>query len=135
MSTRSRPENSGGVAAVDRAFAILAAFEEADRSLTLAELGRRTGFYKSTILRLIESIERAGYIRRQDDGTYAVGASALHLGRLYQSSFDLDRFLLPVLHELARSAGETASFFVRDRDRRICLRRVEPERSVRIVLH
>jgi len=129
------PEGKGGVAAVDRAFAILAAFGEQDRSLSLAELARRTGLYKSTILRLIESIERAGYIRRLEDGTYAVGAGALHLGRLYQLSFDLDRFLVPTLQELARSAGETASFFIRDRDRRVCLRRVEPDRAVRIVLH
>ena len=129
------PEVNGGVAAVDRAFAILAAFGEKESSVTLAELGRRTGLYKSTILRLIESIERAGYIRRLEDGSYAIGAGALHLSRLYQSSFDLDRFLLPALQELARAAGETASFFVRDRDRRICLRRVEPDRAVRIVLH
>ncbi len=130
----SDPALPGGVAAVDRAFAILAAFGPQDRSLTLAELGRRTGLYKSTILRLIASIERAGFIRRLDDGAYAVGAGALHLGRLFQASFDLDRSLLPTLQELARGSGETASFFVRDRDRRICLRRVEPDRSVRIVL-
>jgi DNA-binding IclR family transcriptional regulator len=130
----ARTADPGGVAAVDRAFAILAAFGPRDRSLTLAELGRRTGLYKSTILRLIESIERAGFIRRLDDGSYAVGASALNLGRLYQTSFALDQHLLPTLQQLSRETGETASFFVRDRDRRLCLRRVEPERSVRIVL-
>lgn len=136
----SQEENSqalaerGGVAAVDRAFAILGAFGTHDRSLTLAELGRRTGLYKSTILRLIASIERAGFIRRLDNGSYAVGAGALHLGRLYQASFELDRYLLPALRNLARESGETASFFVRDHDRRICLRRVEPDRPVRIVI-
>jgi DNA-binding IclR family transcriptional regulator len=134
LSRALPPEQRGGVAAVDRAFAVLAAFGPHDRSLTLAELGRRTGLYKSTILRLIESIERAGFIRRLDDGGYAVGASALNLGRLYQRSFALDQHLLPALQQLSRETGETASFFVRDRDRRVCLRRVEPERSLRIVL-
>ena len=133
-SARTAAPEAGGVAAVDRAFAILAAFGPQDRSLTLAELGRRTGLYKSTILRLIESIERAGFIRRIDDGSYAVGARALNLGRLYQTSLALDQHLLPTLQQLSRETGETASFFVRDRDRRVCLRRVEPERSVRIVL-
>ncbi len=128
-------DEKGGVAAVDRAFAILAAFRDDDRSLTLAELGRRTGLYKSTILRLIESIERAGFIRQLEDGSYAIGARALHIGRLYQASFDLDELLRPTLARLAKDSGETASFFVRDRDRRICVRRVEPDRSVRIVLH
>ena len=41
-----------GVAALDRAIAILNAFTAADRSLSLAEIAARTGFYKSTILRL-----------------------------------------------------------------------------------
>jgi DNA-binding IclR family transcriptional regulator len=137
MSIESAPAQTaepGGVAAVDRAFAILAAFGPQDRSMTLAELGRRTGLYKSTILRLIESIERAGFIRRLDDGSYAVGARALNFGRLYQTSFALDQHLLPALRQLSRQTGETASFFVRDRDRRVCLRRVEPDRSLRIVL-
>ncbi len=128
------PSPAGGVAAVDRAFAILGVFSPQDRSLTLAELRRRTGLHKSTILRLIASIGRVGFIRRLDDGSYAVGAGALHLGRLYQASFDLDRYLVPALQVLARESGETASFFVRDRDQRICLRRVEPDRSVRSVL-
>jgi len=42
----------GGVASVDRALEILAAFEPTDEALTLAELAQRTGLYKSTILRI-----------------------------------------------------------------------------------
>ena len=45
----------GGLAAVERALSILEAFGEADDELTLAELAKRTGLYKSTILRLSKS--------------------------------------------------------------------------------
>ncbi|MFX7854014.1 helix-turn-helix domain-containing protein, partial [Acinetobacter baumannii] len=45
-----------GVAALDRAFAILFAFRPGDYALTLAELAARTGLYKSTILRLAGSL-------------------------------------------------------------------------------
>jgi len=42
-----------GVAALDRAFAVLGAFLPGDTGgLSLAELSARTGLYKSTILRL-----------------------------------------------------------------------------------
>lgn len=75
-------EAQTGVAAVDRAFLILSAFQEGDVSLTLAILARRTGLYKSTILRLMQSLIRAGYVIRLPDGNYAVGASAAKLGRL-----------------------------------------------------
>ena len=49
---------SPGVAAVDRALTILSAFEDAPEPMTLAELARRTGMYKSTLLRLVFAAER-----------------------------------------------------------------------------
>jgi hypothetical protein len=40
-------EDSSGVAVLDRSFAILKSFGQADDSLTLAEISRRTDLYKS----------------------------------------------------------------------------------------
>lgn len=121
-----------GVAAVDRAFAVLAALGEGD--LALAEIARRTGLYKSTILRLIASLERAGFVRRLDDGRYAVGAAPLKLADLYQRGFRLADHVLPVLRRLAAATGETASFYVRDGNGRVCLHRVEGDHPVRAVV-
>ncbi len=45
-----------GVAAVERAFAILHAFKAGDMSLSLHDLAKRTGMYKSTILRLMATL-------------------------------------------------------------------------------
>src|SRR5215469_5119465 len=67
----------GGVAAVDRALAILGAFRLEDGALTLAELAARTGIYKSTILRLAQSLIRARLLLRLDDGQYRIGPEAL----------------------------------------------------------
>src|SRR5476649_2539979 len=85
----SKQPADGGVAAVDRAFAILGAFDVDRGSLTLAEIARRTGLYKSTILRLMTSLEKAGFIRRLVDGQYAVGPEPLRLAQIYQTSFRL----------------------------------------------
>ena len=73
-----------GVAAVDRAIAILNAFTQSDRTLSLAELAARTGFYKSTILRLAGSLLRGQYLERLEGGRYRVGPAAFRLGALYQ---------------------------------------------------
>ncbi|TJW41913.1 MAG: IclR family transcriptional regulator, partial [Mesorhizobium sp.] len=43
--TQSKPASTNGVAALDRAIAILDAFATADRSLSLAEIAARTGLY------------------------------------------------------------------------------------------
>src|SRR6185436_16540448 len=50
-----------GVAAVDRALLILSALASAPEPSSLAQLARATGLYKSTMLRIIASLEAAGY--------------------------------------------------------------------------
>src|SRR4029453_18086447 len=66
-------ESSSGVAVLDRAFAILGAFGPNDERLTLTELARRTNLYKSTVLRLLAALEHGGFIRKLEDGQYAIG--------------------------------------------------------------
>jgi DNA-binding IclR family transcriptional regulator len=92
---------ASGVAAVERALAILAAYREGDAALGLADLAQRTGLYKSTILRLIASLERFRFIARLDDGRYQLGPALLHLGSLYQRSLRLEQHVLPALRRLA----------------------------------
>lgn len=79
-----------GVAAVDRALLILSVFREGDSFLTLALLARRTGLYKSTILRLLQSLLRAGYVVRRPDGNYAIGPEPSRLAKMYQATADTE---------------------------------------------
>lgn len=132
MSLESETEQkSGGVAAVVRAFAILNAFRAGDTSLTLNELSRRTGMYKSTILRLITTLVQEHCMVRLDDGTYQLGSMLLHWGGLYQTALRLDDHVPPVLRRLVQETEEGASFFTREGNLRVCLFRVDSPRSVR----
>jgi DNA-binding IclR family transcriptional regulator len=129
------PSSTAGVAAVERALSVLAAFQSGDDALALAEISRRTGLYKSTALRLLGSLERWGYVRRLESGRYAVGAEPARLSRLYQQSFRVADVVVPILKELSAESGETASYYVREGNSRVCLHRVEPARAVRVALH
>lgn len=123
--------NDGGVAAVDRALTILDTFTEADHSLTLTEISKRAGFYKSTTLRLAESLEKFGYLRRLEDGAFRLGPKPLFLGALYQKHFKTSEFVPQTLRQIVDELHEGASFFVRDEDRRVCIHRVESARAIR----
>jgi len=123
--------SSPGVAAVNRALEVLDAFTERDASLTLAELASRTGMYKSTILRLIESLTLFGYIQKTQDGTYRLGPKTLFLGSVYQHHFSPSPFVPRALKRLAEEVNETASFYIREGDMRVCLHRHEASRAVR----
>lgn len=119
------------VEALERAMAILRAFDEGAPRLTLAELTRRTGLYNSTALRLAGSLERAGLLLRDPDGRFRLGPETLRLGALYQRSFDLAAEIRPALERLAAATGETAAFYVREGDSRVCLLRRHSDRPVR----
>ena len=126
------PSETVGVAAVNRALSILTAFDQSVDGMTLTDLMNATGLYHSTILRLCESLEHARYLKRLSDGRYMLGPTPFHLGMLYQASFRLQDYALPILRELCKTSGETAAIYVREGDERICLHRVELPRSVRM---
>ncbi len=123
-----------GVTAVDRAFSIIESFHAGEESLSLQTLAGRTGLNKATIIRLIASLEKTGCMSRLAHGAYALGPALLRYGSLYQSSFHLSDHLLPILRDLVRQSGETAAFFVRDGDMRICLHRIESNSALRLHL-
>lgn len=125
----------GGAAAVDRALRLLAAFQPGDGALTLAQFAERTQFYKSTVLRLLASLEHARLIRRQEDGRYALGTEIARLHGLYAAAFSLEGIVMPVLRDLVAATGESAAYHVRqpqgDTWARLCLYRVDSPHPVR----
>jgi DNA-binding IclR family transcriptional regulator len=123
-------KSEGGVAAVDRAFAIVLALEAAATSLTLAEIARKTGFYKSTVLRLLASLERHSLVVRRSDQQYCLGPLAFRLGRAYENTYQLRAYVLPILEGLVEAGTESASFHVRHGPRtRVCMFRTDSRHS------
>lgn len=129
------PREEQGVAAVERALSILSAWRAGEAALPLAELAIRTGLYKSTILRLLASLERFRCVQRRPDGQWALGPMLFRWGMLYQRGLNLDAIIPPVLHDLTDRTGESATFWVREGDRRLCFFRSDSPRPVRDHLH
>lgn len=119
-----------GVAAVDRALSILAAIEQGEEAPTLSDLARATGLYKSTILRLLESLQGHGYVSRVQDSRYALGPAVRRLGMAYERRNPLRDLVEPVMAALVEAGCESPSFHVRQDARlRLCLFRRESNHS------
>lgn len=121
----------GGAAAVDRAISLLAAFAPGDRALSLAMLAERTRLYKSTVLRLLASLEHGQLVQKLEDGRYALGAEVARLHGIYAASFSLERVVLPVLQALVDDTGESAAYHVPQGNARLCLYRVDSPQPIR----
>lgn len=128
---RTKNQTEAGVAAVDRALAILGAFRDGDVALTLHDLAQRTDLYKSTILRLVATLERRGCIVRLQNGSYQLGPMLVRWGNLYLASVRIETHVTPLLARLAADTGESATFYTRQGQARLCLARVDCTRSVR----
>ena len=119
------------VEAVERALTLLEAFSADRREFSLTELANATGFYKSTILRLTASLELFGYVVRDERGIYRLGPTLARLAPLAGEGPQLENFVRPILESLRDASEETASFYIRDGDKRICRLRENGRLEVR----
>jgi DNA-binding IclR family transcriptional regulator len=119
------------VEAVERALTVLNSFQADKPVMTLAEIAAATGFYKSTILRLTASLERLGYLVRDETGVFRLGPALVRLGSIYRAGFNLGEAIRPELRRLVTATGETASFYVREGQFRVCLFRHNSPHSAR----
>ncbi len=108
---------------VERALSILNAFSTQRPEMTLAELAEETGLHKSTILRLTNSMDIFGFIQRDASGRFSVGPSVWRLGLIFRRDFLRRSDVAPALKMLVEATGETASFYVKAGQDRVCLYR------------
>lgn len=120
-----------GVVAVEKALALLDCFRPGEENLSLTALSRLSGYHKTTVYRLMNSLERMGYVVRKEDADYTLGPRLLYLGKLYEQSFHLASVVQPELHALAEASGESASWYVINGSDRLCLFRAEASEGLR----
>jgi DNA-binding IclR family transcriptional regulator len=123
--------SAGGVAAVRRAMRVLESFGIEDAQLSLAELSRRTGFHRSTVLRVARTLAADSYLVQKENGTWRLGRAAGWLGACYQATFSVPEVVEPALRELSKKTGESATFYVREGNQRTCVMRVDGPKAVR----
>ena len=131
----ARRSGASGVAAVSRALLILGAFRPGDAALPLRVLAARTGLYKSTILRLLASLEKSGAVLREADASWSPGPVLFHWGTLYVRAQSLDARAQTVVDALAEETWAITAFWARlDAERRVCVLRALPPRAPRLAL-
>lgn len=122
------------VAAVERALLVLDAFRKAPGPLSFMDIVSASGLLKTSVFRLLLTLQNAGYVVRLPDGRFQLGAIFMQFGMAYRQSFRLEDHIQPALERLVQATGESASFYVREGERRLCLLRVDSRQSVRDVV-
>lgn len=121
------------VRAVERALDILMCFTDV-QYLGLSEIAGRVNLHKSTVHRLLTTLEDKGFIiRNSDTDKYRLGFRIWELSANLSQSDDPAFILLPEMEKLRDVLGETVSLYIRDGTQRIRIQAVQSKQSIRRV--
>ncbi len=126
MTERRAGDTRTGTA---RALAILRAFDDAHRTLSLSDIGRRAALPIATAHRLVAELEAGEALIRRADGGYEIGPQLWHLGLLAQHA-GLREAALPLLQDVVVKTGHTVHLAVLDRAQALCVERLNGSGTV-----
>ena len=116
------------VPGLERGLRLLCEFSRHEPTLTGAELARRVGAPRSTVFRLLMTLEAMGFVERTDDGrAYRLGLAVLRLGFEYLASLGITGLAQPLIERIRDRSGRSTNLVVRDgRDIVYILRATSP---------
>ncbi len=120
------------VRSVERALDILSAFIGSEKTLSLTEIANKVDLHKSTVHRLLNSLEARGYIEKlAESERYRLGNKIIELSSHATRSSDLIQTAVPEMTHLRDELSETVSLYIRDQHDRIRLHAIEGTQSLR----
>ena len=103
------------VPGLERGIAILRLYRRDRMRLAPAEVASELRIPRSTVHRLLRSLETLGMLKEEADGRFALGPGVLALGFEYLASLDLAEVAAPVLAALRDQVGCSTHLVVLDR--------------------
>src|ERR1700744_5790946 len=104
------------VPGLERGLRILTEFSPREPLLGAPELARPLGIPRTTVFRLLQTLESLGFLERADRGdrNYRLGVAVLRLGFEYLSSLELTDLGLPLIEALRDATSLSAHIVIRD---------------------
>ncbi|HEY6932631.1 MAG TPA: IclR family transcriptional regulator [Marmoricola sp.] len=122
-----------GATVTSRALALLGAFDQEHRSLTLSEMAARAGLAVPTAHRLVGELVEFGALARRPDGAYVIGRRIWDLGLLAPAQTGLRQVAEPFLHDIYGATLATVHLAVRDGTEVLYLDRLAGHASVPVL--
>jgi IclR family acetate operon transcriptional repressor len=124
---------SQSVRAVERALDILLCFSKDKPTLSLTEIADQVGMHKSTIHRLLATLESKRFITRdKTTGSYQLGFLFIEFASIMLHGLDVQHWALPYLQQLSLRSGETVDLAILNNDHVVYLQVVESSQRIKI---
>ncbi len=122
------------IAVIQRTMLVLEAFR-GQRNLRLADLAARTRMVKSSVFRILFTLERLGYVEKGADGRYSISSRLARLSGPLRPESDLAAQAGPFMAGLLHRFQETVNLGVLDGDEVLYLRVMESPQVFRLAAH
>lgn len=94
---------------------VLESFTNSEPVLGVTEIARRVGLHKSTVSRILATLEQAGYVERGPaGGRFRLGLGLIALAGPLLADLDVRRLARPTLERLVAATGETTALMLWD---------------------
>ncbi|WP_151737964.1 IclR family transcriptional regulator ['Paenibacillus yunnanensis' Narsing Rao et al. 2020] len=121
------------VRAVERALDILLCFTQTS-DLSLTEIAAKINLHKSTVHRLLTTLEEKGFLQRNEaTDKYRLGIRIWELTTHLPTLDEPAALLLPAMERLRDRLGETVSLYLRDDLERVRIQAVQSHQAIRRV--
>jgi DNA-binding IclR family transcriptional regulator len=122
-----------GVRSVQRAFDILGLLTESQPAISIAEIVRATGLAKTTVIRLVQTLEQNGLLWATAKG-YMAGPSLWRWAHLARATWELPPETTELMRGLAARQRETVNLYIARDIWRVCVAQQESPQPLRHVV-
>jgi IclR family acetate operon transcriptional repressor len=118
----------------ERVVAVVSYLAADDKIHGVTEIGDRLGISKSTVHRILSSLERMQWVERDPETRkYRLGSQLMEIGLSVLSRLDIRSISLPYLSQLTRSTNETSMLSLRVGYERVYIEQLEGSYEVRMI--
>lgn len=125
--------NDYTITALDRAVNVFECLARNSQGLSLAELSEETEIPKSTLFRIMSTLEERDCVVQSEEKTYRLGLKLWELGSAFLEQSDLQEDASSCMQQLADACGESVFLSVLDGEEVVYLRRMESPKSAVVV--
>jgi DNA-binding IclR family transcriptional regulator len=126
--------DSPGVRSVQRALDILSLLSEERPAVSIREIVEETGLAKTTVIRLVQTLEQNGLLWAAPNG-YLAGPGLWRWAHLARSSWELPPETQKLIRDLGARRRETVNLYMLRDIYRVCVAQQESPQPLRHVVH
>lgn len=113
MNEELNIEKSNTIRSVERALDVLLCFTIESPALSMSEISEKVGIHKSTIHRILATLENKNFVRRdQETGIYRLGFRLLQMANLSLEDVNIRHVSLPYMRRLSQEFRENVDLAI-----------------------